>query len=335
MHKTVGQLLEDTNEFFHWLNSASISLVVFKAVIESGIVDRLVAAPATLAELAAVSGIPADKVGRLVNVLAAHELVELAAGGHVVGKPSLTVLKAVTPAIDMAAFGTLSAGLELCSALREGITPFEKRFGKPVFAYFADDPAMAATFVEFMTFQTRRAQDFIFTRHPLPPFATAVDVGGSQGVLLSEVLAHHPGARGVLFDLPEVVERISGKLAELPNGDRIAAVGGSFFEAVPAADLYLLKQILHDWTDPECVRILQAIRSAIMPGGRIVVIDCLLGDTPETNEALFIDIAMMIWSTGRERKLSEFERLFDASGFRLERVSENPRGQSVIEAVPV
>jgi len=44
---------------------------------------------------------------------------------------------------------------------------------------------------------------------------------------------------------------------------------------------------------------------------------------------------MMIWATGRERRLSEFEELFVRAGFRLDRVTENPQGQSVIEAVPI
>jgi hypothetical protein len=120
-----------------------------------------------------------------------------------------------------------------------------------------------------------------------------------------------------------------------PEGDRVEVVGGSFFEEVPKADLYLIKMILHDWDDAECVKILETIRKAIPLGGRIAVIDYLLPEVPTPTEGLSMDLAMMIWDTGQERKLSEFEALFAAAGFRLDRVSENPHGQSVIEAVPV
>ena len=42
---------------------------------------------------------------------------------------------------------------------------------------------------------------------PVPSFSLAVDVGGSRGSLLRRLLERNPDARGVLFDLPEVIER--------------------------------------------------------------------------------------------------------------------------------
>ena len=93
--------------------------------------------------------------------------------------------------------------------------------------------------------------------------------------------------------------------------------------------------ILHDWNDEECTRILAAIHRAIDPRGRLAVIDHILSDAPAPDEAQSTDLAMMIWASGRERKLSEFEALLTASGFRLDRVTENPNGHSVIEAVAV
>ena len=111
-------------------------------------------------------------------------------------------------------------------------------------------------------------------------------------------------------------------------------VGGSFFDEVPKADLYLLKVILHDWSDAECIAIRRTIAKAIKSGGRITVIDDLLPEPPAPTGGLSTDLAMMISATGQERKLSEFEALFEAAGLRLDRVTENPNSQSVIEAVP-
>ncbi len=104
---------------------------------------------------------------------------------------------------------------------------------------------------------------------------------------------------------------------------------------MPAGDLYLLKQILHDWNDAECIAILKTVRAAITPRGRLAIIDFLLPEVPVPSGALTMDIAMMVWATGRERQLSEFESLLDAASFRLDRVTENPHGQSIFEAVPV
>jgi hypothetical protein len=118
------------------------------------------------------------------------------------------------------------------------------------------------------------------------------------------------------------------------QGDRIDIVGGDFFESVPAGDLYLLKMVLHDWNDAECVAILKNVRAAMLPHGRVAVIEFLLPEVPAATGVHVMDVAMMIWATGRERRLSEFEALFAQAGFRVDRITENPKGQSVIEAVP-
>jgi hypothetical protein len=171
--------------------------------------------------------------------------------------------------------------------------------------------------------------------HPFQPFAAVADIGGSGGDLLLAVLEQYPGTRGILFDLPEVVERARPVIAASPLAERVEIVGGSFFERVPVADLYLLKQILHDWHDDECRQILGQIRAVIAPEGRVAVIDHLLGDVPAPDESQGTDIAMMLWDTGRERKRHEMEAVLVSSGFRVDRVTANPAGHSVVEAVPV
>lgn len=118
------------------------------------------------------------------------------------------------------------------------------------------------------------------------------------------------------------------------HGERVKFIGGDFFTSVPdGGDLYLLKMILHDWDDEECINILKSIRAAIAPGGRVTVIDYVLPEVPQPHPSNSMDLWMMIWATGRERKLSEFKLLFDAAGFSFDRVTKNPEGQSVIEAV--
>ncbi len=229
----------------------------------------------------------------------------------------------------------MSAGSRFVPALREGKTPFEHFYGEPVFDYFRKHPEDAAAFGAFMGYMTMRDMRFISAHHRFQPFATVADIGGSMGNLVLAILADYPGTRGILFDLPETVELARPRVAASALAERVELVGGSFFEAVPAADLYTLKQILHDWHDDECRQILGCIRAAINPGGRLAVIDHILPDEPAASEAQATDLAMMAWDTGRERRLADFEALFDASGFRLDRVSHNPNGHSVIEAVPV
>ncbi len=114
----------------------------------------------------------------------------------------------------------------------------------------------------------------------------------------------------------------------------MTAIGGNFLDAVPAADLYLLRYILHDWDDASCVRILTNCRRAMAPGGRVAVIERLLGEMGDAHAAALMDLNMMVVLGGRERDRSEYEQLFAASGLRLTCVT--PTGTpsaSLLEAI--
>ncbi len=198
--------------------------------------------------------------------------------------------------------------------------------GQSFFEMMRDDPAKADDFARFMTATTALAEQFIFSSHDFAPFSLAVDVGGNHGSLLLRMLSLQPAARGILFDLPTVTALAPPVLAAHPNGARVEVVSGSFFESVPAGgDLYLLKQILHDWKDPECLAILRNIRAAIAPGGRLAVVDRLMPEEIRPHPSYKMDLYMMLLLGAQERKLSEFEALFAQSGFRLDKVSEDDR----------
>jgi hypothetical protein len=113
-------------------------------------------------------------------------------------------------------------------------------------------------------------------------------------------------------------------------------VGGSFFAAVPAGgDLYLLKQILHDWQDAECLAILGNVRRAIPPHGRVAVVEMVLPDDGGPHPGWMSDLMMLTIMGGRERTAAEYRALLDRSGFRVTAVTPTPSALSVIEAMPV
>ncbi|HEX6259986.1 MAG TPA: methyltransferase [Woeseiaceae bacterium] len=334
MQRPIGQRLDDPDELFNWLHEVIIGIPAMHFAVRSGLSQRLLESSGTLAELARDLALPFDKLERVIAYLEAHELLATDAEGQV-HATFRTARMRDWAGVWQQAINTLAAGAELDAALRAGRTGFEQKFGRPVFEYFAAEPELASRFAEFMAFMTARTADFVVAAHRFEPFGTVADIGGSSGALLFRVLEAYPDTRGVLFDLPGVIAQAAPAIEASAYADRIELVGGSFFEVVPTADLYLLKQVLHDWTDEECLRILGVIRRSIKSGGRLAVIDHLLAESPAPTEAQSTDLAMMIWATGRERKLADFARLFAASGFELARVSENPAGHSVIEAVPV
>src|SRR5690349_3656379 len=103
-----------------------------------------------------------------------------------------------------------------------------------------------------------------------------VDVGGAHGHLLTTILRSYVRLRGVLFDQPQVIGEATnaGFITSADVRERCEAVGGDFFESLPAgADAYVMKYIMHDWGDAQCVRILTNCRRAMSAAGRILVVD--------------------------------------------------------------
>jgi SAM-dependent methyltransferase len=330
-----GQYFDNPDDIYNWYGDAVVAGPVINVLSRSGVLDALVKGPATIEKLAGVSGIPAPQLQRLVNFLVGHEVIDCDDDGTIRASQRTLNLHEAACYFQCCEMGSM-AGSRLLPALRQGdVTPFELYFGEPVFEYFNTHPERAAPFGQMMGWMTRRVERFLFSQHRFEPFETVADIGGSMGDLVLAILVEYPGTKGILFDLPATVDMARPNVAASPHAERVDIIGGSFFESVPSADLYTLKQILHDWHDDECVQILSNIRKAINPGGRLAVIDHVLSVPPTAEEALNTDIAMMEWDTGRERHLADFEHLFAATGFHLARLTRNPSGHSVIEAVPV
>jgi hypothetical protein len=339
MIKTIGEWGRNPVEFMQWYDHAMASLVALTPLAMTGAMEHLGDEPRTAAQLGAAVGVDAGQLGRLLTFLAAQGVLQL--DGDRYSHTAFSRMVRTDHPQSLQSFlycagNVLACAAALPRAMKTGAVPQQVAYGKSYFEHLGSDPEFAEAFARFMTLTTRRAEEFILANHQFLPFHLAVDVGGSHGSLLTSLLHVHRQANGILFDLPEVVALAGDALASHPAGARVRVVGGSFFESVPpGGDLYLLKQILHDWDDAKCLTILRAIRAAIAADGRLAVVDRLIPETPRPHVAYHMDLYMMLLLGAQERKLSAFDELFAASGFRRERVTEYPEGPSVIEAVPV
>jgi ubiquinone/menaquinone biosynthesis C-methylase UbiE len=162
-------------------------------------------------------------------------------------------------------------------------------------------------------------------------FRRVADLGAGEGGLLSAALQAAPQATGILFDQPRVVENARRLLENRPESDRIEFVAGDLFDAVPTgAELYMLKQILHDWSDKQTQKILANCRRAMSPGCRLLVLEMIV--EPEATFPKRLDLMMMAWTGGRERTQREYERLLADGGFRLIRMNRTVMPICALEA---
>lgn len=223
----------------------------------------------------------------------------------------------------------------LKDAVINGQPSFDQIYGKSYFEYLATDPKMNFRFEAGMSNLTAEEDDLIAEVLSVDGAHTVVDIGGGRGGFISKVLGKHPALRGILFELPHVVFPTNELLL---NGytERCEVISGSFFESVPkGGDIYTLKRVLHDWDDKSSELILKNCRKSLDQGGRLMVIESVV---PEENGGHFIkdvDVYMMALFSGRERTKSEFNKLFESAGLKIEKIIPTGSMLSIIEAVAV
>jgi hypothetical protein len=287
-----------------------------------GLPDLLADGPKSVDALAAQIGANTDALFRLMRVLAAHNVfVEqnekrfgLTDWGEMLrsDKPGSMrdyVLMAGQPAVWRAC-----ENLEY--SIMTGNTAFDHTLGQSWFAYLDANPPIGRIFDNAMRSRGAAEDGAILGVFDFSKFRRIADLGAGEGGLLSAALQTAPQATGILFDQPRVVENARRLLANRAEADRIEFAAGDLFDAVPAgAELYILKQILRDWSDEQAQKILANCRRAMPLGSRLLVLEMIVEPAAEFPTRL--DLMMMAWTGGRERTLAEYERLFSGAGFRL------------------
>jgi len=224
---------------------------------------------------------------------------------------------------------------ELLYSVKTGQPAFRHRHGEPLFEYLHRHPEAAALFNEAMTSYSHEESPAILAAYDFSGAARVVDIGGGHGSLLATLLKAHPRMRGLLYELPEVIEGARHLLAREEVVDRCELLTGDFFESVPAGgDLYLLKSIIHDWDDDKSGVILANCRRAMAGGARLLLLERVVPPGNVPSEAKLFDINMLVVTGGLERTESEYRVLLERAGLRLERVLPTGCPMSIVEAVP-
>ncbi len=217
---------------------------------------------------------------------------------------------------------------------------FVREFRMPLFEYARKNASYGAIFNRAMTSYSAVQAQWALAALATEDFTsirTFCDVAGGHGYLACAFLEAYPDLSGIVFDLPEVIADTEFLWAPKLNiADRCRYLGGDMFQEVPAADAYLLKNILHDWNDEECVRILTSVRRASAEGARLFAIEHVIPGPEQPHFAKLFDIHMMCGLTGRERTAAEHAELLATGGWRYEGLRQ-ARGalQSVIVGTAV
>jgi hypothetical protein len=306
-----------------------------------GIADQLAAGPQRASDVARRIGTDPDATYRLMRALASKGVLrERKDGAFALTKIGRAMQSGTEGSLrDMILFTAHPVRWadwgNLLHAVSTGQTATEKLHGKRFFELLESDVELAGVFNNAMTAMSEMSDAAALAGYDFSGSKLIVDVGGGHGNLLATILRRTPDARGLLYDQTSVVDDAAPVLRAAGVDTRCSVQAGSFFDSVPdGGDVYVLKNIIHDWNDEDALPILRNVRTAIADQGRLVLLEMVLPQRSSPHFSIMLDLEMLVTVGGRERTRAEYANLLSRAGFRLDRVIETVTPVSIIEAVP-
>ncbi len=326
---TVSEQIEQLNN----LSTAGVGARCLHVAADLGIADLIGDAPESPDLLAEKAGVNGDALARVMRFLACHGVFVEQPDGRFTHSPLSLFMRSDHPrsqrpwirVIGNLTWDTFS---NLGYSVRTGEAAVSQLDPPGFFAYLGAHPEKAAVFDAGMSSKSQGEIAAMLQAYDFSPFATIGDIGGGRGHLLAAILNATPQARGVLFDQPQVIES-----ARALSCERLRVMGGDFFkDDLPGCDCYTLMSVIHDWNDGDAIAILKNVRKATHAGAKLLLCELLLPERSGSVYALQMDIAMLVITGGRERKLSQYRALLDASGWRLDRTIPTEVSIAIVES---
>jgi C-methyltransferase len=253
-----------------------------------GVADVLAEQPRTDTELAEIVGVTPEGLSGVMSALMMAGVFARDEDGRYRNTESSEPLRSDGPQsiryMAMLLTGLYAQGCgSLLEAVRTGRPALDARFGLGLYEYLETDPETSLIFDRAMQEVARPVATVLSQNLPLDNVRTIVDVGGGNGELLKGILADHPRLRGICVDRADTCKRAEAALQESGDQDlieRISFQAADIFRECPSGgDIYLLKNVLHDWNSETAVQILSSISAAMRdrpadaPAPLLVVMD--------------------------------------------------------------
>lgn len=311
-------------------------------VVTLRVAEHIAAGKSEIGELAEAAGADRDSLYRVLRHLVSKGVFEMPERGRFALNDTARNLlhPGAHLSMDLDSFGGRMAHAwgTLLTAVRTGKPAYHERFGRPYWEDLEAHPNLSAAFDELMGVAGHGTPDpqILVDAADWESVHTVVDVGGGSGALLAEILRSRPKVRGILVDLPRTVARSAEVFRAAGVQDRVTAVAQSFFDPLPAgADVYVLKNVLGDWPDPEATAILRRCAEAARPSGRVVFLAGPVAKEDAKDEEASPELLMLVLVGGRGRTLDEFRKIARDAGLAVQKTGPQASGKLLVECRPV
>lgn len=317
------------------LATATVASCTLHVVAQLGVADLIDREPVLVKDLAAMSGTDECALDRSLMLLSAHGVFARTGDAYAHSEASLLLRsdhpRSMRAFPQMMGMGSFSASFgQLEHSVRTGETSFSLVEPEGLFAHLQRNEDEARIFDAAMTAKAAGDTAAVLAAYDFSRFSTIADIGGGRGHLLRAVLETAPDTQGILFDLPGVIDACS------TTDDRFTVQAGDFFvDALPAADAFILMEVIHDWDDDQAATILSAVRRAATPGAAVLIVEAVADEEALDPVVRTLDMIMLAITGGRERTAHELERLLGRAGFRATGNLPTPSPLRIVEAVAV
>jgi len=309
------------------------------AAVELGVADALAEKPLRLEELASKVQAEPDALRRLMRALMGRGIFRRRRDGRYDLNSLADTLRSNAP-LSTAGLARMVGSPQhrqhwshLADAIRTGEAVVPTVHGTDAFDYLRQHPELAEAFNRAMADTTKMTVDSVLAAYSFDAYPTVVDVGGGVGQLLAAILKATPTSHGVLYDLPHAVAAAPPLLRECGIDHRVRVVEGSFFDGVPTGgDIYVLKNVIHDWPDHQAIEILRNVHTAAKTGATVLLIEFVIPIHGREHVGHWTDLEMLLTQTGRDRTAAEYRQLLEFAGLRVKRVLPTASPMGLVEA---
>lgn len=315
---------------------------VLGALVRQGVPDQLAQGPLPAAELARHAGMDELSLTRALRALAGFGAFHEVSPGVFANSPVSDFFRNRPGGLrNSALFYSSDHFLKSATALGHSVATGKSAtthvFGESVWEHYRKRPEEGETFNRALAEIRGDEHQQIADAYDWAEMNTVVDVGGGAGSLLAAILEKQKTARGVLIEQPDVLPDADRILSQRGVRERCHLSAGNFFESLSAVgDVWTVCQVLHDWPDADCRRILARCHEAMRATDRLLIIEMLTTPCQPNVPVGLIDMGMLMYfGEARQRTVDEYKKLFDSTGFALSRVVPTAGAFSIVEALPV
>lgn len=325
---------------------ASLGPILSKAiyiVTKLNIADFLVEGQKNVEELAELTGTHTQYLYRIMRFLAGFSIFEEDEQGFFSLTSLSSTLRTDAPDSprDWILFNTESWRWELVQAMTDviktGKSSYENIYGKNAYGVFSEKPEFGLAFNKAMKSWSSSLPAAVIKNYDFSGVKLVVDVGGGMGDLLTLILKTHFSLNGILFDQNHVIQEAEKYIIHSEIANRCILTGGNFLTSVPkGGDLYIISSVLMDWSNEDCITILQNCYNAMAPNGKVLIIEPLIDNLNDQTFGKSLDMIMLLETSGRIRDKEEWSTVLNAANFSINRIiPTNALSMYLIEAVQV